>query len=104
MVVPVELKGSTLSTLKTEVEVMSEATHSIPQNKLWLTPEEAMPILGYRSLKTLYKDLREGKFPWRYVKTGVRYRICARSVGLYPDFAEPSQRNEGRNQSALVSA
>jgi hypothetical protein len=81
------------------------ATHPIPQGALWLTPEQALPFLGYRSLKTLYKDLREGKFPWRYVKTGVRYRICARSVGLYPEFSEaPSQRNEGQNQGAHVIA
>ena len=81
-----------------------DGSNSLPQNKLWLTPEEAMPILGYRSVLTMYKDLREGKFPWRYVKLGVRYRICARSIGLYPEFVEPSQNDKGGAPGAHVNA
>jgi hypothetical protein len=51
--------------------------------KLWLTPEETSPYYG-EPVQTIYRDIREGIFPFEYVRVGNRIKISARSIGLIP--------------------
>jgi hypothetical protein len=69
--------------------------------KLWLTPEEAKTPAGYDSLNSLWRDLREGRFPWEYRKVGNRYRISARSLGLVTE--EGAENSETRIQTKSVT-
>ena len=54
--------------------------------KLWLSPEEAAPILG-ETKQSIYRDIREGQFPFDFVRCGKRIKISARSIGLIPEAA-----------------
>jgi len=71
--------------------------------QLWLLPAEAAPVLGYKKLDALYRDIREHQFPFRFVKLGKRIRICARSIGLIPEAQTenaPSQAESLPTQAA----
>ena len=70
--------------------------------KLWLTPAEAMPILGYEKPDALYRDIRKGQFPFKFVKLGRRIKICARSIGAVPKAPESETQNQ--DQSLATAA
>ena len=51
--------------------------------KLWLSPAEAAPIIGDKP-DAIYRDIREGQFPFEFVRIGKRIKISARALGLVP--------------------
>ena len=52
-----------------------------PLPKLWLSVEEAAPVIGDPPA-SIYRDIREQQFPFEFVKSGKRIKISARSLGL----------------------
>ena len=56
--------------------------------RLWLTIAEAAPYLGDPP-DAIYRAIREGDFPWEYVRLGRRIKISARSIGLIPTYWNP---------------
>lgn len=59
--------------------------------RLWLTFEEASPYLG-DSPEEIKDAIRNGDFPFEYVRIGRRIKISARSIGLIPDFWGDTER------------
>jgi len=72
--------------------------------QLWLTPAEAAPILGYKDLQSLYRDIREKQFPFRFIRTGKRIRICARSIGAIPEGKAENSEAQIQDQSLATAA
>jgi hypothetical protein len=70
--------------------------------KLWLTPAEAASVIGDKP-DAIYRDIREGQFPFEFVRIGKRIKISARSLGLIP--APGGAENEkGANEVACLPA
>lgn len=69
--------------------------------KLWLSVEEAAPILGVKT-DAIYRDIREKQFPFEFVRLGKRIRISARSIGLTP-ITEP-RNSEAQTQGESLAA
>lgn len=62
--------------------------------QLWITVEQAAPLIGDKP-DSIYRDIREGQFPFRFVRIGKRIKICARSIGLIePDQAQENESGE----------
>ena len=53
------------------------------ENRLWLSVDEAAPLIGEKP-DAIYRDIREGQFPFEFVRCGKRIKISARSIGLIP--------------------
>ena len=77
--------------------------------KLWLTVEEAAPYIG-DTPDAIWRDIREGQFPFQYVKSGNRIKISAWSIGLIPTLwgeleRQPNPRNSEaqRSEQAVVA-
>lgn len=64
--------------------------------KLWLTPAEAAGVIGAKT-DAIYRDIREGQFPFEFVRLGKRIKISARSLGLIlsPGSAEKREAQGG---------
>lgn len=62
---------------------------TIPIVRMWLTPDEASEVIGDK-VDAIYRDIREGQFPFEYVRIGKRIKISARSLGLIPSSAGPT--------------
>jgi excisionase family DNA binding protein len=63
--------------------------------RLWLSAEEAAAAIGC-SAQAVYRDIREGQFPFEYVRTGRKILISARSIGLIPA-PGGAENSEGAN-------
>ena len=59
--------------------------------RLWLTVEEASPYLG-DTPEAIYRAIREGDFPFDYVRIGRRIKISARSIKLIPSIWDGPDR------------
>lgn len=78
--------------------------------RLWLTVEEAAPYIG-DDPQAIYRHIREGGFPWDYVRLGRKIKISARSIGLLPTYWNadgpqfgPLQNDEARDQTKSLPA
>lgn len=70
--------------------------------KLWLSPAEAAPIIGDKP-DAIYRDIREGQFPFEFVRIGKRIKISARSLGLIPS-PGGAENERGANEVACLPA
>jgi len=76
--------------------------------RLWLTVDEAAPYLGDPP-DAIYRAIREGDFPWDYVRLGRKIKISARSIGVIPDFwwdsgrAPSAQNREAQRQGESLT-
>ncbi len=52
--------------------------------RLWLSVDEAAPLIGDKP-DAIYRDIRQGQFPFEFVRIGKRIKISARSIGLTPE-------------------
>jgi len=66
-----------------EAQSQNQSSVTASEN-VWLTPQEAWRPLKYKAVDGLYRDIREGLFPFRFERKGKRILICARSSGLIP--------------------
>lgn len=71
--------------------------------KLWLTPEEAADVLGNKR-DAVYRDIREGKFPFEYVRIGKRIKISARSLGVITETATTKSEAQTGNSEVFQDA
>jgi excisionase family DNA binding protein len=65
--------------------------------RLWLTVEEAAPYLG-DDPQAIYRAIREGDFPWDYVRLGRKIKISARSIGLIPSIWDGLDRQPRKSE------
>jgi hypothetical protein len=70
-------------TLLALTQTSRKENERVIENKLWLTPAEASPFIG-DSPDAIYRDIRQGQFPFEFVRIGKRIKISARSLGLIP--------------------
>lgn len=72
--------------------------------KLWLTPAEAAGVIGDKP-DAIYRDIREGQFPFEFVRIGKRIKISARSLGLVfaPSGVEKNEAQEGDQSLATTT-
>lgn len=71
--------------------------------KLWLSPAEAAGVIGAKP-DAIYRDIRQGQFPFEFVRIGKRIKISARSLGLIsardlgaiPDAQPKTEKSEAR--------
>lgn len=64
--------------------------------QLWLSVEEAAPLIGDKK-DAIYRDIREGQFPFEFVRCGKRIKISARSIGLLPGGNSEGDESEATN-------
>lgn len=69
------------------------------QQKLWLTVKEAAPLIG-ASKDAIYRDIRQGTFPFRTLEIGGLIRISAKEIGAITD-REPN--SEARPQGETLA-
>jgi excisionase family DNA binding protein len=65
------------------IDALGERETSTEVTPLWLSVEQAAPLIGEKK-DAIYRDIREGQFPFEFVKCGKRIKISARSIGLIP--------------------
>jgi hypothetical protein len=70
--------------------------------KLWLSVDEAALLIGDKP-DAIYRDIRVGQFPFKFVRIGKRIKISARSLGLIPS-PGGAENNEGANEAACLPA
>jgi excisionase family DNA binding protein len=66
--------------------------------KYWLTVEEAAPLLG-ETPDAIYRAIREGEFPWEFVRIGRRIKISAKSIGLISSLSDLIRPQRGLQNS-----
>jgi len=67
---------------------------------LWPTVNEAAPLIG-TTTDAIYRDIRNGVFPFRWLEIGGLIRISARDIGLIADSGE-SQKREAEQQGETL--
>ncbi|MGH9839696.1 MAG: helix-turn-helix transcriptional regulator [Blastocatellia bacterium] len=73
--------------------------------QLWLSVDQAAPLIGDKP-DAIYRDIRAGQFPFRFVRIGKRIKICARSIGLTATTAGPGveqQKDGGETESTTTN-
>jgi hypothetical protein len=70
--------------------------------QIWITPEEAAPHTPWKSRANIYERIREGKFPFRYKRSGRSILIFAPDLGLIPEVK--GENDEAQNQVETVEA
>jgi hypothetical protein len=68
----------------------------------WITPEEALPYTPWRSVKTIYDRIREGKFPFEVRRAGRKILISSKDLGLITTANEETQAGESQAKQVLI--
>ena len=61
----------------------------------WITPKQALPYLPWKTHWSVYERIREGKFPFRYKRSGRAIFIFAPDLGITPDTIANKEAQEG---------
>jgi hypothetical protein len=74
------------------------------ENRLWLDPDEAAALTG-DDRQAIYRAIRLGQYPFKYVRIGRKIKISARSLGLIPEQrVENSEAQDNQVDSFQVAA
>jgi len=73
------------------------------ENRLWLSVEEAAPLIGEKP-HAIYRDIREGQFPFKFVRCGKRIKISARSIELITSAENRGDETQKEPQPASAAA
>lgn len=74
------------------------------QQRLWITPAEALPYTPYGSVDAIHRAIRLGNFPFRVERSGRKYLISARSLGLIPEHGTANSEAQDNQVEVLKAA
>lgn len=69
----------------------------------WITPEQAMPYLPWKTRWSIYERIREGKFPFQYKRAGRAIFIYAPDLGVTPEMIANREAQEGDQSLATAT-
>lgn len=73
------------------------------ENRLWLDPDEAAALTG-DDRQAIYRAIRLGQYPFKYVRIGRKIKISARSLGLIPEQGAENSEAQGNQVESLQAA